>query len=195
MAFRAIDKIELPLVAREERHSIHKMVLYYISLGKGVIVPYTVLVQKFLSELKEIDPQYDPSTPWEDEELLRRVVERQIGDQYEMVTLGHDAFHPGGYRQLDALTDRDSEAYGMIQNWLKDGEEQLIFIGKYKKMTGAQMNTRPDAPELLYSLAAFLPEIVEYYPKLLKEDVSSLEPVFGQEPEIWTFGTDCACCS
>ena len=183
-----IDSESLPL---EEEHSITRMVLNYICLGKGVILPYKLLVQKYFPELLGIE---DDSYA-EHDQVIDEVIKKQLGDQYEVITLGHDAFHQGDRHDLGLNNGPNEETYLEIQDWLKEKNQELIFIGKYKELTGIEMNSRPGASELLYSLTGFLPEIVDYYSKLLKEDLGSLKTIFDQTPQIWTFGTDCTCCS
>jgi len=163
------------------------MGLYNFCLGKGIIIPLTRLVREHTPLLLELTS---------DPDILFEGIRTQIGKQYELTTLGHDAFDSrhGHMDVFDGMKNMD--AYNLIKKWQKEEENQeLVFVGLYKELTGGEMSYRVETPELLYSLPAFLPEIVEYYPVLQSTDLSSLEVTFGQPVCIWTFGTDCACCT
>ena len=71
----------------------------------------------------------------------------------------------------------------------------LMFIGHCKDLEpGGEFGYYIKTPELLYSLPALLPEIISYSAELAKMDVYNLKTIFGQEPCIWTFASDCHCC-
>lgn len=181
------------------------MGIYNFLLGKGVIVVADDLLPVLVDSIPT-EFEGDHEDIIYELDLLSEAIERKFGRSYELIKLGHDAFRQieGGVPQ--ALEGDYEIALSRIQEWRDENEQaegyhktDVFFIGTAKELEGLQgeeFSHRVGAPELLYSLPAFLPDIVAYYPVLQKERMPDLEEAFNQPALIWTFAGDCVgCCT
>ena len=178
------------------------MGIYNIIMGKGIIIPVKQFVIQYLKEIEGIFNEGE-----DEQEFLTEVVKKFIGAEYLVCPIGHDAFDSRyGMELLE--NSENAIAYKMIKKWRKQAKKNndelpisglgcgdLMFIGHCKTLEpGGEFGYYIKTPELLYSLPALLPEIISYSLELAKVDVSSLQTIFGQQPCIWTFASDCHCC-
>jgi hypothetical protein len=181
-----------------------KMGVYDIYMGKGIILPVSVFVRRFLKEIQELTA--DKATDGceqeiIEEEIIEEIVKKYIGD-YEVCTIGHDAFN-GRYGSIAEMFD-GTDAFDNIITSESDVDNSdlpftsihcstAIFIGYYKSIAPNDLGYYIKAPEVIYSIAAFIPLILKHYPVLLAKECTSLN-IFNQEAHIWTFALDCCCC-
>lgn len=184
------------------------MGVYSIFMGKGIVVPVNLFVAKYRKEVEEL---YKNRKGYE-LETLQEVVKKYIGD-YEVVTMGHDAFegrhglvfHMFEDTNNEKSSQRIAELIDVGKKYVSEDEKELpfasvhcsdlIFIGHFVDICGNnELSYYIKAPEVIYSLAACIPLIVKHYPSLSEKDCSSLNNVFDQEACIWTFAPDCCCC-
>ena len=187
---------------------IENMGVCDIYMGKGIVVPVNLFVAKYRKEVEEC---YKDKKEGYELETIQEVVKKYIGD-YEVCTIGHDAFEGRHGLCLDMFDETESEKSAERISELiyigkefvpEDGEElpfdsvhcsSLIFIGHFVDICGKnELSYYLKAPEVIYSLAACIPLIVKHYPSLSAKDCASLN-VFAQEACIWTFAPDCCCC-
>lgn len=72
---------------------------------------------------------------------------------------------------------------------------ELMFLGKFKRIDSDNgFSHYVETAEILYGMAGLLPDIVDYYPKLVATDCSAIEKEIGLKPCIWIFAPDCGCC-
>ena len=181
------------------------MGVYNICMGKGIVVPIKLFVQKFKKEVEEFHREgYE-------QETVEKVVKKYIGD-FQVSTLGHDAFEGRHGFVFDMFADTENEKAGnkiaklISQSKEKEDEDQnlpfttifcssLIFIGHFVEICHNDLSYYLKAPEVIYSLAACLPLIMKHYPELYQKDCSSLDDLFKrQQACVWTFTNDCCCC-
>lgn len=170
------------------------MGVYHFLMGKGIILSSKILKEIYRDELAKALPDFDI------EESIREYVNElnelieKIDIKFQICILGHDAFDSFGNRHdMGVLDGKNEKIYRELKN-REDPDDDLVFIGICDEICGGDFSWYPTAPEIFYGLTTFLPQIVEYYPKLIKNDVSVLGQIFHQTPCIWTFTTDCCCC-
>lgn len=170
-------------------------------MGKGIIIPVKKFVQMYLSEINKIFEDGN-----DEHEALDKIVKEFVNEKYEVSSLGHDALESrhGDMQALDKTPNM--KAFNQIQEWRKESYPKdlpiqslscggdLMFIGVYMPLGDAELSYYVKAPEIIYSLPAFIPHIIDCYETLKQYDYSDLEKTFGQEACIWTFTSDCACC-
>ncbi len=181
------------------------MGIYHIIIGKGILMPYWRFIQLHL--LTQVD---EHTTPKELDAAIDKFLKKS-GPDYELIHLGHDAFEGDGYRNfVISNLFEDEQSKIIIENEKLQKEkpdfshypddaflDQLVFIGKFHTLSpaGDDFSSRPKAPELIYGLATLLPKLVNCYMALQKGDYKNLEETFTQTAHIWTFASDCACCT
>ena len=71
-----------------------------------------------------------------------------------------------------------------------------MFIGTFKSLESetGEFSYYVKMSEILYGMAGLLPDIVEYYPKLVAKDCHEIKKAIGLKPCIWLFAPDCGCC-
>ena len=168
-------------------------------MGKGIVIPINIFVQRFKEEIKLENNQDELA-------LVKEIVKKYIGD-YDVCTLGHDAFQGRHGLVFEMFEDSANEKEAeRITQLIKDSKlitetlpftnifcSSLIFIGHFEDITPNELSYYLKAPEVIYSIASFIPLIMKYYPFLMEKDCASLN-VFDQQACIWTFAPDCSCC-
>lgn len=168
-----------------------------IQLGKGVIISVKVFYEKFKEEIEEM-----MKTKTDCHEIANLLIKKHIGN-YEMSTLGHDAFQGRHGFVFDMFENADQEeSCDMISSMMQDMQDKLdskfslgcgdmMFIGAHYTISEVDLSYYIKAPEVIYSIASFIPNIMKYYPIL---NTMNMDEIFGQKPKIWTFTDDCCCC-
>lgn len=193
--------------------TIHQMGVYFINIGKGIIVPVKRFVKIFLKQILEAAPEEggEDKIMMDPEEFFTTIVKDNISRSLSVKILGHDAFtgREGKYTSMDVLDRTDNQdALVLVEKWLKEPAGgvypfhlpllgDLLFIGRSKELK-PEFSYRIEAPEVIYGLPALLPELCEYYmiwrdkplPKLQRSKLAGKQKV-----AIWTFATDCCCCT
>ena len=172
------------------------MGVYTFHIGKGVILTLPQIIAALADDLP-LDRDLDD---WNDDwDPLAYLIQEKFNGKYDTIRLGHDALRSRSGTLVPALDDyKHRDVIDAIAEWRAESEindrMQLFFVGIAKELEGGEMEYYVSAPELMYSLPAYLPELVEYYPILKAKKVPDLEEFFDQKATIWTFTTDCFCC-
>lgn len=180
------------------------MGIYSICLGKGIMIPVKMFVLKYLDEINETYEDGD-----DEYVILEKLVKKHIGEEYQISSVGHDAFQNRSGMECVLGDSLNSKVYPQIKEWREKSKENnvevpfeqlgcsdLIFIGRFKELDAhnGEFGYYIKTPELLYGLTALIPQIVEYSLKLSNIDVSILNEKLDQIPCVWTFSMDCHCC-
>jgi len=177
------------------------MGIYSINLGKGIIVPVKVFVKKHLEKVLKIYKEEEGDL----EETISLIVTEVYGNEYQVTSIGHDAFKSRDGK-MDVLGGDNKIAFDIINKLREQVEDDLpikiitfsdlIFIGYFRviESTGGDLEYYVKTPELLYGLPSLLPSIIEAYGEMSNKDCSVLKGEFEQNPCIWTFAIDCNCC-
>lgn len=179
------------------------MGIYSICLGKGIIIPVKVFMDKYMDEIRELHKQ-----DCHDIDLIYDIIKRHFGEEFTVSQLGHDALESRNgmndvlgntinseiYLKIKELRDNIKREY--IEPFEYLSAEGLIFIGKHTELDkhNGEFGYYLKTPELIYGLTALIPQIISYSVELTTFDTSILEKEFDQTPCIWTFTNDCACC-
>jgi hypothetical protein len=185
------------------------MGIYALRMGKGVIIPVKLIVKEYLTEIIRISKEKNIDMESYFGEILDQIVQEQFGKNFKVSQLAHNALE-SRHGDMCALGDSDNSiAYTTIQKMIKEADlinnndlpitdfgcGTLLFIGQFNDLDEVgELSYYVKLPELLYSLPAFLPQIVRDYPILMNVDCSALQEKFEQLPCIWTFTNDCHCC-
>ena len=167
-------------------------------MGKGIIVPYQHLVNMNLEELRSYDELEDLTLDNYEEhdfkEFLEEIIQDKHSIEFEISFLGHDALEfRHGFCETIIF---DGERKSVLEYLKRYKDTTLVFVGKYRSIPcDGEFSCHVEAPEVVYSMAALLPGIMEIYPELLAADCDKLKKICNQEPHIWTFTNDCTCCT
>lgn len=180
------------------------MGVYNIYMGKGIIIPISVFVRKYKEQIMEI---YEKDTNQDEEEIVKDIVKKYIGD-YNVCRLGHDAFEGRHGLIFDIFEETENEENALkVCNLLESAKlennsdlpfksifcSEVIFIGHFVDICKNELSYYLKAPEVIYSLASFIPQIIKEYPILIAKEYAGLN-IFDQEANVWTFAADCCCC-
>ena len=185
------------------------MGIYEIQLGKGIIVPVAIFVYKHRAYIKTTYEDGDDEL-----ETLISVVHHVYGEEYTASPLGHDAFqsrHSNKNGAMQMLVGNNEQAIKQVNRLRKKltkpqykdlpfdslGCGDLMFIGYHKTVEAednAEFEYYVKVSELLYGLPSLLDGLIEAYIEMKTKECLKLVGEFGQQPCIWTFATDCACC-
>lgn len=184
------------------------MGIYYISMGKGVILSVDVLEERFggfmLTDEVISSHQGDAWT------IFDHLIKMQLGPRYSLVFLGHDAFVSRGGK-MDVLSGafgvENQKQMDSIIEWKSQKPKgskvdfvgyELCFVGLHDEIEsiGGEFEYKVSTSELLYGLPALLPGILKLYSFLEAEKCAELAKFFPEYvPSIWTFADDCHCCT
>jgi len=192
-----------------------------IYLGKGVVVPVEYFVRKYLGYFKE---HYDGGDEWEVIDSLikekfgddgvkwcqvghdafegrgglmkislldknMKAVEQIMGYVDDGLEWDYDKDSGSDHKRSEDLEEIPVETVGV--------GGKFLFIGYFEEIEsddGGEFSHYVKAPEIIYSLAALIPSMMEIYPRLLEKKCDKLEEEFKQSMGIWTFTSDCCCC-
>ena len=122
--------------------------------------------------------------------------------------MGHDAFEGRHGLVFDIFEGTENEENAMnVESLLINDEDEeysdlpftslhccdTVFIGHFVSITNNELSYYIKAPEVIYSFASFIPQILKEYPLLMAKEYVGLN-IFNQEPNLWTFAPDCCCC-
>lgn len=164
------------------------MGVYSILLGKGILLPRKTLA-KIVRERNNVNLINEDTNYG-----FAMEVKYALNNDWEVVSLGHDAFVS---RNGDILEAFDQKHRTLSDDIIKNEDlESLVFIGYTKDLClpNGEFSWYVNAPEIIYGLAALIPQILTDWPLLEKIDCSALHEYFGREPQMWTFVPDCCCC-
>jgi hypothetical protein len=173
------------------------MGIYELFIGKGIIVPASLVYKYYRSEL--CDTKVELIDDFSD------IIEDKFGCSISQ--LGHDALEG----RHDMILFDDDERNNIIENLKSEilnladcadpsnedspfSNKDLMFIGEYKSLDAHEFSYYVKAPEIIYGLSALLPNILALYPKYNEMNIGGLEATFAQKPLVWIFAGDCACC-
>lgn len=177
-------------------------------MGKGVILSVDVLEEKFGGSI--LTDQFIDGYQGDAWSIFNQLIKMQLGPKYSLVCLGHDAFVSRGGK-MSVLTDTNSDEnrtqLDSIVKWKTQKPRKtkvdfvgfdLCFVGIYEEIesTGGEFECKVSTSELLYGLPALLPSMVKIYPRLEAEKCAELSAFIPEYvPSIWTFASDCHCCT
>lgn len=199
------------------------MGFYYLILGNGVMVDKRYFFHKYRKQIDKYDPNHKKDGEEVVEYIVKTYIGEEFSAcEVGHDAFGDHTYSTPGYKKtwapftmgvFDGWDDRP-DVFTQLKEWdeeykdtNKDQDHDLphkyyfglgnvIFIGCYKELTeGGEFSWGTKKRELVYGLAAFLPQLVKEYRKLEKIDCSVLKKKFKQKPFIWTFAPDCCCCT
>lgn len=184
------------------------MGIYNLYIGKGIIIPVKIFVNHFKSAVITDYNSDDKHSGFSREATLGNIV-ATIRPDLKIINLGHDALETRfgiGVPECDEADD-NYEACVVIRQMIKDAislpdldidyepNSDLVFIGVFSEICDAELSYRIKVPEVIYGLPAFIPGLIRGYNKYSVIQIPELAAIFGQQPCIWTFAPDCACCT
>lgn len=154
-----------------------------LCMGKGWI-----LTQKTLEDILDVKI--------EDVDEIEDMIQNLLDDTtIVLMLLPHDAFDfRSGFAKTEVFDRLPHEQH---LKKLASEKTDVYFVGYVDCIqTQGEFGYKVEVPEIVYGLAALLPDIVSHYPKLNETNPPQLNESLG-EACIWTFpccSVDCHCC-
>lgn len=189
------------------------MGIYSIYIGKGIIIPVSMFVRNFKTQILEKINADEDEFP-DPIKIFGEIVAEQLGQNFVVESVGHDAFesrhgrmdifddteHQKAFEHLKKLREAEKTENGnLLPPGLEDYEtigcSDLMFIGVYKEIEangGGEFDYYVKTSELLYGLAVLIPSLIKCYQELTPLNTSALDHLAPSC--IWTFAPDCHCC-